>query len=59
MMRACAIGKCVMDNPTRMEKFIELKLSLIGKQERVLLKYVRHADIDKMVRQVKGTRWSG
>jgi integrase/recombinase XerD len=47
-----------MDNPTRMEKFIELKLSLIGKQQRVLLKYVRHADIDKLVRQVKGSRWS-
>jgi integrase/recombinase XerD len=42
-----------------MENYIELRLALIGKEERVLLRYVRHPDIDKQVRQVKGARWSG
>jgi site-specific recombinase XerD len=41
-----------------MEKHIELQLSLVGKQERVLLKYARHPDIDKLVGQVKGVKWS-
>ena len=58
MRRGCAIGKCVMHKQARMERYIELQLSLVGKQERVLLKYARQQDIDKMVRQVKGVRWS-
>jgi site-specific recombinase XerD len=41
-----------------MEKSIVLKLGLIGKQERVLLKYERQPEIDKLVRQIKGIRWS-
>jgi integrase/recombinase XerD len=42
-----------------MENYIELRLALIGKEERVLLRYVRHPDIDRLVRQVKGALWSG
>jgi site-specific recombinase XerD len=42
-----------------MENQIELRLALIGNKERVLLRYVRHNEIDSLVRQVKGAKWSG
>ncbi len=42
-----------------MENHIELRLALIGNQERVLLRYARHNEIDRLVRQVTGAQWSG